>query len=129
MAQVEVAAVQVEIFVAEFGAHDLDGEIGIALHAAALAAVGDEFGDRNARGDAGTAAAAMRTVDVPAGAAESLGQRGFVDVGQMFAGRIDHQVLRGAIGEVAARVRQRLEQPDELGPHEFSLPRIQLKRR
>jgi hypothetical protein len=43
----------------------------------------------------------------------------------MWRGRIDDQILCGALGKIAARVRQRLEQADRLRLHAAILQRQQ----
>src|SRR6202011_1825449 len=92
-------------------------QIAVALQAAALAAIGVELRYRDTRGNAGVAAAALRAINVTAGAAEAARQCRIVYLWKMWRCRIDHQIARRTLREVAARVRQRLEQPDEIGLH------------
>ena len=51
------------------------------------------------------------------GAAKATLKRRTIQLVELWGSRIDHQILRRALGVVAARVRQRLEQADLIGAH------------
>ena len=98
----EIALVEREVFVAAFGGQDARVDIGIAGCAAALAATGNEFGHRDAHGDARAAAMAVRAIDDVARTTESPAQRQRVQARQARIARIQDQVPRIALGPVAA---------------------------
>ncbi len=114
VAREEIAPVQRELFVGAPRRDHAHGDIGIAAQAAALAAVGDEVGHRHAHRHAGPAAAAVRAVDQVAGAAEAPAERLRIEPRQARVARIQHQVARGAVGKVAARVRAGVEHAQAL---------------
>jgi len=92
-----------------------DGQVGVALEAPLLGAVRCETLDVNAAGYAGLAGGALGQVEVTAGAAKALGECRPVELVEIGRARVDHEILRRPLGEIAAGVRQGLEQADTVG--------------
>lgn len=123
MAFRKVTPVQLELLVGARRRRKVHLKVGIAPLAAALAAGRYERLHRDAAGNAGGAAGALRAVDVAAGAAKSLRERAVVDLRQFGRTGVDHEVLRRAFGVVAAGVGQGLEKSDGVGLHAASVRR------
>src|ERR1035437_2822859 len=117
MACAQVALVERKVFVGVIRVRDVYGEIGIAREAAALAAIRPETSDWYAARDAGTAAAALRVVDMATSASIAALHRQIVDVRQLRCARIDHDVLCRTIAEITARMRQGLKEADDIRTH------------
>jgi hypothetical protein len=92
-----------------------DDDVGIAFQAAALRTIRLEARHIDAARRARVALRAVRKIQVTTGAAKAVFQRRAVQLVKLRRGRIDHQVLRRALGVIAAGVRQGLEQADVIG--------------
>jgi len=110
MAGAQVALVQRQLFVAARRWQHLPAQVGIALEAAALVAVGLEAGAVDADRHAGLALRALRPVQQVARAPEAPAQPQWIQPGQPRVVRVDHQVACGTQRPVATRVRGALEQ-------------------
>jgi len=120
----QVALVEVMPVGRKAGDTFADRQVGVALEAATLGAIGGEAVHVDAAGHAGLAGAALGEVEVPAGAAETLGERRAVQLVEIRRAGIDHEVLRRPLGEVAAGVRQGLEQADAVGHGDVIAPMV-----
>ncbi len=103
------------------GRRDAQLDARVARDASALASARAEARDRNAARDARLAARAVRVVDVSARATVAAQHRKVVKLRQLRRARIDHEILGRALAVVTARVRQSLEQADDIRAHAASL--------
>src|SRR5581483_10089349 len=120
MASTQIPRIEIVALVGQRRRVFADLHIGIAAQAALLAAVWHERRHVDAAGFAGVTAGAMRVIDVAAGAAEAAAQRQRIQPIQPRRRRIEHQILRGTRVEIAAGVRQGLEQADAFGTERHS---------
>src|SRR5574337_156855 len=111
----QVALVQGMAFVVVAGHAFADDEVGVALSAAYLRAIGLEVFHVDATRGACAALLAMRKIQMAAGATEAAFERGAIQLVELRRRRIEYQVLGGALGVVAAGMRQGLEQADRIG--------------
>src|SRR5690606_20659671 len=117
MSPSQVIAIELVALLAVARRNHLDIEILVAPQAASLAAVGPEIRDRDATGNAGAAGLATRDVDMVAGTPVTARQGHFVELFELRRAGIDDEILRHAFSEIAAGVRQGLEQADNIGTH------------
>ncbi|ODU42968.1 MAG: hypothetical protein ABS96_23960 [Lysobacteraceae bacterium SCN 69-123] len=110
MACGQVAPVQRELLVGACGRQHPAIEVLVARQAAALAAVGCEAVHRHPHRHAGPALLAVRAVDQVAGAAEAPAQCHRVELAEAAVLRVEHQVARAPLREIAAGVLAGLEQ-------------------
>src|SRR5690606_14867820 len=117
MTRAQITPVQRKALVAVAPCRNRNVQVRIACEAAALAAIRTEACDRHPAGDTCGAPPAAREIHVPARAPVTASHREFVDAIDLRCSGIDDQVLRFAIGEIAARMRQGLEKAHRAWMH------------